>query len=183
MRSQLRSGVGLLNDIRGFADEALYPQIVASDAQLVLMHAIGDDEIAERRDVAPEHIMTRLIDFFDARIARLTSAGVSRERLILDPGMGFFLGTNPATSFQVLREVGRLRTRYALPLMLSVTRKSFLQITVDKDAAGSGAATLAAELACVGLGADYVRTHDVAQLVDGLKVWDRLGVSSLNLRR
>ena len=70
-----------------------------------------------------------------------------------------------------------------LPLMVSVTRKSFLQRTVGKGAAGAAAATLAAELACVGLGADYVRTHDVEQLLDGIAVWQRLGVIGINLRR
>ena len=179
----LGAGVGYINDIRGFADEQLYPELAAANARLVVMHSIGNDEIAQRADLAPDAILERITDFFDLRVETLVAAGIRRERLILDPGMGFFLGTNPDTSFTVLRELDRLRKRYALPLLLSVTRKSFLQRTVGRDAAGSAAATLAAELACIGLGADYLRTHDVAQLVDGRAVWSRLGVSSLNLAR
>ncbi len=99
--------------------------------------------------------------FFDARLAALEAAGVARSRLILDPGMGFFLGTDPQTSLTVLRRLPQLKARYGLPLLVSVSRKSFLQRLTGRDGErySGGAASLAAELFAIRQGADYIRTH------------------------
>ncbi|WP_176685879.1 dihydropteroate synthase [Salmonella enterica] len=81
---------GHLNDIRGFPDAAFYPQLAKSSAKLVVMHSVQDGQ-ADRREAPAGDIMDH-IAFFDARIAALTGAGIKRNRLVLDPGMGFFWG-------------------------------------------------------------------------------------------
>ena len=60
--------------------------------------------------------------------------------------MGFFLGTDPEVSLTVLRRLGELKARYRLPVLISVSRKSFIRKLANVDVAGSGPATLAAEL-------------------------------------
>ncbi len=167
-RWALAQGVAFLNDIEGFADPALYPELAASKTKLIVMHSVQLRGQATRVHVPPGEIMERIERFFDARIVALEKAGVARYRLILDPGMGFFLGTDPEASFTVLRRLGELKARYGLPLLVSVSRKSFLRRITGKSAAEAGPASLAAELFAVRHGADYIRTHAPGALRDAL---------------
>lgn len=174
-RWALEQGVAYLNDIQGFPFPELYPALAASSAKLIVMHSVQGLGRATRVTVPPEEIYGRIIAFFEQRLAALTAAGVARERLILDPGMGLFLGTLREASFTALRRIGDLRQRFGLPVLVSVSRKSFLRRLVDRDASGSGPATLAAELFAVRQGADYIRTHDPRALKDALFVLETLG--------
>lgn len=170
----LKQGVGYINDIQGFPNEAVYPQFADSDCQLIIMHSISTGELASREDVPVNEILGRIWQFFDQRIEALTRAGIAPNRLIIDPGMGFFLGTNPETSLHVLRSLPEMKARYGLPLMISVSRKSFLQKTANVDVNNAASATLAAELASAELGADFIRTHEVGALCAALKTWHAL---------
>ncbi len=167
-RWALARGVAYLNDIQGFADPELYPALAASPARLIVMHAVQERGAATRVDVPPGAIMDRIDRFFDARLAALERAGVARSRLILDPGMGFFLGTDPQTSLTVLRRLPELKARFGLPLLVSVSRKSFLRRLTGRDAAAAGPVSLAAELYAIRQGADYIRSHAPGPLRDAL---------------
>jgi dihydropteroate synthase type 2 len=173
-RWALAQRVAYLNDIQGFADPALYPELAASQARLIVMHSVQARGAATRVDVPPDAIMDRLFRFFDARLQALEDAGVARARLILDPGMGFFLGTDPETSFTVLRRLPALKARYGLPLLVSVSRKSFLRRLTGRSAQDSGPASLAAELFAIRQGADYIRTHAPGPLRDALLLQEAL---------
>lgn len=173
-RWALKRNVAYLNDIQGFPDSALYPELAASSAKLIVMHSVQERGKATRVDVPPSEILDRIRRFFAARIAALTQAGIGHERLILDPGMGFFLGSDPETSFTVLRALAALKTDFELPLLVSVSRKSFLRKITGRSAQESGSASLAAELFAGLKGADFVRTHDPGALRDGLAVWAAL---------
>jgi dihydropteroate synthase type 2 len=173
----LERGVGLLNDIDGFAEPVLWPELARSSCRLVVMHSIQDRGRATRAPGDPQSVLEHVESFFEARIGALEAAGITRERLILDPGMGFFLGVKPASSLVVLGGLGRLRQRFGLPLLLSVSRKSFLGGLLADPASGApravaerGAGTLAAELWLARRGVEWIRTHDVRALRDALRV-------------
>jgi dihydropteroate synthase type 2 len=165
----LARGARYLNDIRGFPEPALYPALARTSAQLVVMHSIQRGP-ATRAGSDPATLLADIDAFFAARIAALEAAGVARERLILDPGMGFFVGRGAEPSLRVLRAVPALRARFGLPVLVSVSRKSFLGALTGAEVHARGAATLAAELFAAQRGADYIRTHDVRALCDGLAV-------------
>ena len=167
----MMQGVDYLNDIHGFPEPELYPALAASQAKLIVMHAIQDKGRATRVEVAPREIVGRVRHFFETRISALEKAGIARCRLILDPGMGFFLGSEPQVSFEVLRSLPELKRELGLPFLVSVSRKSFLRKITGRALGGAGPATLTAELFAVFQGADYIRTHDPAALADGLAVW------------
>jgi len=93
---------------------------------------------------------------------------------ILDPGLGYFLGSTPEPSLTVLANLGRLKTRYGLPILISPSRKSFLRALTGTDLERIGPATLAAELHAATQGADYIRTHDPAALSDALTVFQAI---------
>jgi dihydropteroate synthase type 2 len=127
-----------------------------------------------RTQIPSGEIFDRVCRFFDARLAALARAGVARDRLILDPGMGQFVGTDPENSLILLRRLRELKARFGLPLLVSVSRKGFLRRLVNRPPSQSGAASLSAELFAGANGADYLRTHAPAPLRDGLKILQAL---------
>jgi dihydropteroate synthase type 2 len=149
--------------------------LAKSRAKLILMHMVQERGVAVRTDVPAGEIFDRVTAFLDARIDALTKAGIARERLILDPGMGQFLGTDPENSWLLLRRLPELKARYRLPLLVSLSRKGFLRKLVNRPALESGAASLAAELFAEAQGASHIRTHAPGALKDGLKILKNLG--------
>ena len=169
----MAQNVAWLNDIQGFADPQIYPALAASDARLVVMHNVVSGK-AQRVETDAQTIMARLFSFFDQRIGALMGAGIAPQRIVLDPGMGFFLGSDPNVSLEVLRRLPEIKARYGLKLFVSLSRKSFLRKLAGVAIDQSGPATLAGELYAAGQGADFIRTHDVAALKQALTVWNAL---------
>jgi dihydropteroate synthase type 2 len=89
--------------------------------------------------------------------------------------MGYFLGAGPGSSVAVLQALGRLEGEFGLPVLVSVSRKSFLGTITGRAVAERGPATIAAELFAVRRGAAWLRTHDVRALRDALAVERALG--------
>jgi dihydropteroate synthase type 2 len=162
--------VGFLNDTRGFPDPSTYPRLAAAPSRLIVMHAIQPGGIADRTDGDASTIFHRVVRFFDDRLAALAAGGVDRARCILDPGMGLFLGRGAEPSLVVLRRLAELRARYGLPILVGVSRKSFLGNLTGRAVDERGPATLAAELWAARAGAEWIRTHDVRALRDALVV-------------
>lgn len=177
-RWALAQGVDYLNDIHGFADPGFHPELASSSAKLIVMHMVQEKGVAVRTDVPPDEIFDRVTRFFDTRLTALEKAGIAKGRLILDPGMGQFVGSDPENSLILLRRLPDLRLRYDLPLLISVSRKGFLRKLANRPVEQAGAATLAAELFAGAQGADYIRTHAPGALRDGAKVLKAIGKSS-----
>ena len=170
-RFAIESGAAVLNDIQGFSDPSFYSELAAASCRLVVMHAVQGQGRAQRMELGPDEVWDRIHYFFAERLAALERGGIARERLILDPGMGFFLSKRPEASLRVLTGLDRLKREFGLPVLISVSRKSFLRaITGRASALEMGAATLAAEIYAAETGADYIRTHDPGALGDALKV-------------
>ena len=159
-RWALEQSVDYLNDIHGFADSAFYDELASASCKLIVMHSVQAAGAATRVRSDPDTIYDRITRFFEARLTCLLDAGVARSRLILDPGMGFFLGERPEVSMRVLHALPDLRKHFELPLLISVSRKSFLGALTGAPVAERGVATLVAELYALKQGASYIRTHD-----------------------
>lgn len=174
-RWALSQGVAYLNDIQGFSDESFYDELASADAKLVVMHSIQGRGPATRAAPPVGSMVDHVSRFFEGRFAALEKAGVARDRLILDPGMGFFLGNKPEPSLEVIQGLGVLKERFEVPVFISVSRKSFLRKLAGTEVGGSAAATLSAELFAASAGADMIRTHEPRQLADSLAIWGYLG--------
>lgn len=165
-----RRGVEFINDIHGFPDQSVYPELLQAGVKLIAMHAVQAQGIATRENVSPAIIVDRIFSFFDRRVEKLLRV-FPRDRIILDPGMGFFLSTDARASIQALKALGTLKARYGLPVLVSVSRKSFLgSLSGRQPAEERLAATLAAELYAAEAGADYIRTHDPRALKDAWRL-------------
>jgi dihydropteroate synthase type 2 len=179
-RFAIARGAAFLNDIRGFPDASFYPELAAASSRLVVMHAVQDQGRAQPMEFSADQVWDRIHGFFGERLASLERGGIAREQLILDPGMGLFLSTRPEASLRVLAGLGRLKREFGLPVLVSVSRKSFLRSITGRPAASeAGPATLAAELYAAAAGADFIRTHDAAALRDGLKIVSALQAAAL----
>ena len=132
-RWALAHGADWLNDTLGFPEPAAVPELASSSCKLVVMHSVQRRGQAERRDTEPRRLLAEIESFFAERVQALVEAGVSKERLVLDPGMGFFLGSRPESSLAVLRELPGLRARFGLRLLVSVSRKFKYSGTVAID--------------------------------------------------
>lgn len=161
------------NDVHGLrsaAALALVPRLPTT-VRFVAMYSRTQEPRASK--AAPERdgpsTFAEVVRFATERQATLAELGIAADRLVLDPGMGFFLAAAPAPSYHVLAhldELGRLGSE----VLVSVSRKSFLGAVTGLPAAARGPATLAAELHAVRAGVAYVRTHDPAALRAALAV-------------
>ncbi len=166
LRYAMSAGAACLNDIHGFGDQDLYPILAASQCRLVVMHAVQAAGPATRMVTDPAAVRDRICRFFARRLAALQAAGVGRERLVIDPGLGYFVGSTPGPSLVALAAIRELKAAFGVPVLVSPSRKSFLRVLTGRDVIRSGPATLAAEIFAAWQGADYIRTHDVAAARD-----------------
>jgi len=116
----------------------------------------------------PVAVRDGICRFFARRLAALQAAGIGRDRLVIDPGLGYFLGSTPGPSLAALAGIRELKAAFGVPVLVSPSRKSFLRALTGRDVTRSGPATLAAEIFAAWQGADYIRTHDVAAVRDAL---------------
>lgn len=164
-RAALERGATIVNDIWGFhADHALAAVVAAHGATAVLMH--NRHEKDEAIDILDD--MQR---FFERSLAIAEAAGIARGKLILDPGIGF--GKTPTQQTQALAGVETLVRSFGLPVLVGVSRKSFLgRLMGDRDDRLIG--TVAANLAARAAGASLFRVHDVGTHVAAFKVFEAI---------
>jgi dihydropteroate synthase type 2 len=167
-RFAVAAGAAYLNDIHGFGDPGLYPVLAASQCRLIVMHAVQAAGAATKVVTDPGTVWEGIRRFFDLRLATLQGAGVSKDRIVIDPGLGYFLGSTPGPSLAALAGIRELKETFGVPVLVSPSRKSFLRAVTHRDVTRSGPATLAAEIFAAWQGADYIRTHDVAAVRDAL---------------
>lgn len=170
LRFAVSGGAAYLNSIHGFDDPGLYPALAASQCRLIVMHAVQAAGVATRVVTDPAAVWAGICQFFARRLAALRAAGIGGDRLIIDPGLGYFLGSTPGPSLAALAGIRELKDAFGVPVLVSPSRKSFLRALTGRDVARSGPATLAAEVFAAWQGADYIRTHDVAATRDALTV-------------
>jgi dihydropteroate synthase type 2 len=172
METFLDLGVGMINDVTGVADPEARKVLARFDVPVVVMHARNFGARAEKTAAPHVGIIDEIAGFFRTRAAELAAAGIAGERLICDPGMGFFLGSNPEPSLAVLKGLAGLSGLG--PLYVSCSRKSFIGNLIGRPPLGRGAGTLAAELWALRAGAAYVRTHDVRAIREAWRVWQAI---------
>jgi dihydropteroate synthase len=169
-REALKMGVGMVNDVGSSrANPAIWHLVAEMRAAYVLMHMQGTPPTMQRN---PEYgnVCGEVAAFFDDRLVRLAKAGLGPEQMVLDVGIGF--GKKREHNLALLAKLKTFR-RFGRPLLLGVSRKSFL--------GGSEARRderLAAGLACscwaVEAGVAILRTHDVRPTVQAVRMTEEL---------
>jgi dihydropteroate synthase len=157
----LEAGATLVNDVSGGRhDPALLRVAARAGATLILGHARAEPAVMQR-DVHFADVVAEVGDELAEAIARAEAAGISRARIVADPGIGF--GKHTAHNLALLANLGVLRDRLGVPLLVGASRKRFLgELTGDPDAARRDAASHAAGAIAIFAGADALRVHDAA---------------------
>jgi dihydropteroate synthase len=170
MRQAIDAGCAMVNDVNAFRAEGAIAAVAASGAGLCAMHMRGTPATMQA-DPRYDDVVAEVLAYLLERAHALEAAGVSRDRIALDPGFGF--GKNFAHNTLLLAGLPALAAA-GYPVVAGLSRKRMIgEITgrpVDDRVAGSVAAALLA----VQNGARIVRVHDVKETVDALKVWRAL---------
>lgn len=163
----VEAGASIINDISGFRERAMIDVAVSCDAGVVVMHMLGDPDTMQ---AGPHYddVVREVGGYLIAQAATLEAAGVARERIAIDPGIGF--GKTLEHNLELIRRLPELAV-LGYPLVIGVSRKRFIGeltgIDVAHDRLGG---SVAAALFSARAGADVVRVHDVAVTVQALTV-------------
>lgn len=158
----LAAGAHVVNDCSGLSDPAL-PGIVAKHgAALVVMHLKGRLNVREPDTYVYADALAEIVDFLYERTERAVAGGVSRDAIVVDPGLEF--GKEPPTDLEILHRFGELRA-LGYPVLLAASRKSFIGRVFDRPAHELLVPSLAAAAIGIAAGARLVRAHDVAETV------------------
>lgn len=172
-RRALDAGVAMVNDVSGLGvDPALADVTARAGAGLILMHSVGaPGALHLPREYSGSGVASDVRAFLAERMALAESRGVPRERIALDPGIGF--SKRAEQSMEALRGIPGLGA-LGRPVYVGVSRKSFLAARTGAPVEERLAAGLAATVAAYALGARIFRTHDVRETVEALRMAERL---------
>lgn len=157
----LENGVAIANDVWGLQRDPDMARVVAAhNAPVIVMH--NRDKPDDTLD-----IMRDIVEFFERSLKIAAKAGIPASHIVLDPGIGF--GKTPEQSLVVLARLAELQT-LGLPILVGASRKRFISTVVRSEPHERLGGSLAAHLIAARGGARIIRTHDVADTVQALRV-------------
>jgi dihydropteroate synthase len=165
-RAALAAGATIVNDVWAARRDPEVAAVAAeAGAHLVLMH---NQEVAEY----PNGVYDEVVSWLRNAVSAATAAGVARERLIVDPGIGF--GKGPRHSIELLHRLSELKAALGgLPVLVGTSRKRFIgELLGGAPPSERVEGTVASVVLAIAGGADIVRVHDVAPIVKAVRVAD-----------
>ena len=163
-KAAIDSGAMIINDISAMTFDKNMVKIAAEKkAAIILMHMKGTPQTMQKHPYYDDVIL-EIYDYLHQRIKFAEQNGV--EKVIIDPGIGF--GKRVEDNYEILRRLNEFKGLHK-PIAIGVSRKSFLGKSLDLEIENRKEATLAAETMAIKNGADFIRTHDVAQTVTASK--------------
>jgi len=174
-RAALAAGADMVNDVSALTHDPEMAALVAgAGVPVCLMHAQGDPRTMQA-DPRYGDVVAEVSDWLEARIAAATAAGIARERIVIDPGIGF--GKTLDHNLTLLRWLSVFHD-LGLPLLVGASRKRFIgTISGVERPADRLAGSLAVALHAAGQGVQVLRVHDVAETRQALDLWRALNQS------
>lgn len=166
-RAALDAGAHIVNDVSAMTqDPSMSSVVAASGAGLVLMHMRGTPRTMQN---APQYgdVVAEVDAYLAERVEAAVAAGIGTASLVVDPGVGF--GKSVAHNLALVANLDRLGTS-GRPVLVGLSRKSFLGALTDRDVDSRLAGSLAALTFCVLNGAHIMRVHDVRESRDAIRV-------------
>jgi dihydropteroate synthase len=165
MSAAVAAGAVMINDVRALTEPDALQTAAASNAALCLMHMQGQPADMQ---VAPHYrqLLDEVHEFLRERVGACQAAGVARDRIVIDPGIGF--GKTLAHNLALLAHLPELMTEQ-LPVMIGVSRKSMMGQLLGRPVEQRLAGGVALATASVLAGASIIRTHDVAATLDAVR--------------
>jgi dihydropteroate synthase len=165
IREAAAAGAGLINDVRALTEPGALEAAAASGSAICVMHMQGDPGTMQR---APSYVdvVKEVKAFLDEHVQRCRAAGVSSDRIVVDPGFGF--GKNLEHNLELLRRLRDLQGEW--PLLVGLSRKSMVGTLTGRSPGERVHGSVALAVIASINGARIVRAHDVAATVDALKI-------------
>jgi dihydropteroate synthase len=168
-RAAIDKGADLINDISGLRFDPEMAETAASlNVPVVVMHMKGEPMSMQASPVY-ENLVEEIYRYFEESIGIAEKVGIRRDKIIIDPGIGF--GKTFPHNFSILRNINRF-SELGLPILVGVSRKSFLGSLSDTDVDDRLEESLAAAVIAVSSGAHFIRVHDVAATKRALRLCD-----------
>jgi dihydropteroate synthase len=168
----LEAGADIVNDISGLRfSENMAETIASLNVPVVMMHMKG---MPENMQVNPgySNVIEEIKEYFQENIEIALSSGINKEKIIIDPGIGF--GKRLADNIAIIKNLGQFK-KFDLPILIGVSRKSFLGlITGENDPLEREAETITGNLIAIMNGASIIRVHNVKNAVKSIKVLKEL---------
>ncbi|WP_284007574.1 dihydropteroate synthase [Haloarcula pelagica] len=164
-RAALDAGADILNDVSGLADPEMRLVAAEYDVPVVVMHSI-EVPVDPDSDIHYDDVVTDCIDALTERVLLAEKAGLDREQIVVDPGVGF--GKSAAESFELLDRLDEFQA-LGCPVLVGHSHKSLFGL-IGQDADEREHATVAATALATERGADIVRVHDVPENVAAVNV-------------
>jgi dihydropteroate synthase len=169
-KAALACGASIINDITSLQDPGVGDEAARHSAALILMHMRGEPR--NMQTLAPStDILGDIEVWAQEAVARAQSSGVSSDKIVLDPGIGF--GKTAAQNFEILRNLDRVAAA-GFPILVGTSRKSFIGSVIKKPASELVLGTGATVAASIIFGAHVVRVHDVAAIREVADVMDAI---------
>ncbi len=170
-RAAFRAGARILNDVTALrGDPATARAAARAGAAVILMHMKGRPRTMQRNPRYGD-VVSEICRFLRRAVEYALSAGIPRDRILVDPGIGF--GKRPEHNVEILRRLEEFRS-LGLPLVVGTSRKSFIGHYLGREVQERMAGTAATVAAAVLRGADVVRVHDVREMSDVARMADIL---------
>lgn len=167
MRQAVNAGADIINDVRALQE----PNALATAAELgvpvCLMHMQGQPRTMQSNPHYDD-VINDIKQFFVERIAACETAGISRDKIILDPGFGF--GKTLAHNYHILKYIDEFRMM-GCEVLAGLSRKSMIGNLLGRDVDQRLAGSVAGALIAAQKGAKIIRVHDVTETADALNVW------------
>ena len=171
-RAALAAGADMVNDVSALTHDPAMADVVAeAGVPVCLMHAQGDPRTMQD---APHYtdVVAEVLDYLSGRVEAALAAGIARDRIVIDPGIGF--GKTLDHNLTLLRALGAFHA-LGLPVLLGASRKRFIGTITGVDRpADRLAGSLAIALHAAAAGVQVVRVHDVNETRQALSMWAAL---------
>lgn len=170
-RQAVEAGADLINDVTGFSDPLMIALGAKTNKEVIVMHMQGTPATMQNKPSYQNGIVEELISFFKERVKTLLASGIRKEQIILDPGIGF--GKSIADNLEIIHNLPEVK-RIGLPVLLGISRKSFMSKIIDKPAESLLPATLGLNTVAIMSQIDMIRVHDVKEhrmLIDLMNVY------------
>jgi dihydropteroate synthase len=177
-REAVLLGAQLVNDITGMQNPEMQEVAAYCEADVCVMHMQGTPQTMQEAPSYPEGVVEHLMRFFDRQINALVQKGVSENRIILDPGIGF--GKTLEHNLAIFQAIPQFK-RFGLRVLIAASRKSFMTKIVGKPPAELLPSTLFFHTMALRGGADIIRAHDIPEhrdLIDAFSILTRFENSS-----
>jgi dihydropteroate synthase len=161
----LLSGANIINDITSFRGDGKILNIIKKyNCPYIIMYSKDKTPRTTKKNKKYKNIIATITGFFKKRLQILEKKGIKKSNIILDPGMGQFISAIPQYSYEIISRLKELKDNFNLPILIGISRKSFLQGAVKKRDEKGNALSMIAYLN----GASIIRTHDVKGLKEFL---------------